>query len=292
MSTLQPVNSIRRRDVIRRFDLAAAAFADNDFVHRHAFDALLERMQPMQIKAARILDLGSAVGVGSRLLAKSFRRSHVTSLDISQNMLVCARRKRSRFARVSELRADATQLPLQPGSMDIVFANLLLPWITDLDVLFSQIARVLRVGGLFVYSTLGPASLQDLRLAWSNCDGYAHVIPFIDMHNVADAVMRSGLRDPVADVDPLIVSYRDLPSLFRDLTATGARNCLRARSPGLTGKNQFQCMTDHLQSQFQGGTLSIELELIYGHAWGDGPPQAPGEFRVDPSQIGRRREAR
>ena len=292
MSTLQPENPIRRRDVIRRFDFAAAAFADNDFVHRHAFDALLERMRPMQTKTARILDLGCATGAGSRQLAKSFRRSHVTSLDISQNMLANARLSRSRFVRISELRADAMQLPLQPGSMDIVFANLLLPWIGNLDGFFTQIARVLRVGGLFVYSTLGPASLLSLRQAWSNDGEHPHVNPFIDMHNVADAVLRAGLRDPVADVDPLLVSYRDLASLFRDLTATGARNCLRARFPGLTGKHQFQCMTDQLQSQFQGGSLSIELELIYGHAWGDGPLQSPGEFRVDPSEIGRRQGGR
>ena len=288
MSTQTPHNPFRRSDVIRRFDRAAADFADNDFVHRHACDGLLERMRPMQLKAKRILDLGCATGAGSRQLSRALRRNHVISLDISQSMLQCARQQRSRLARISELRADAMQLPLNTGSVDLVFANMLLPWIGDLDGFFTEVARVLRNDGLFAYSTLGPASLAGLRQAWSSVDDHAHVNPFVDMHNVADAVMRAGLRDPIVDIDPLFISYRDLSALFRDLTATGARNCLRTRFPHLTGKQHFQRMRHALQKQFHGGTLSVELEIVYGHAWGGGPRQKPGEFRVDPSQIGRR----
>lgn len=289
MSIQTPQDPLRRRDVIRRFDLAATTFAKSDFVHRHAFDGLLGRMRPMQLKSKRILDLGCATGAGSRQLAKTFRRNHVISLDISHNMLKNARRQRSRLARISELRADAVRLPLNTGSMDLVFANMLLPWISNLEGFFDEVARVLRHDGLFIYSTLGPASLAGLRRAWASIDDHAHINAFVDMHNVADAVMRAGLRDPVVDIDSLFISYRDLPSLFRDLTASGARNCLRARFPALTGKQHFQRLRRELQNQFQDGTLSVELEIIYGHAWGGGPRLPAGEFRLDPSQIGRRR---
>lgn len=277
-----------QRDVIRRFDQAARTFADSDFVYRHTFDGLIERMQPMQLKVERILDLGSAIGAGSRRLAKSFRRSRVVSLDISTDMLKIARRNRSRFARVSELRADAIHLPLVTGSIDLICANMLLPWVGQPEIFFAEIARVLRSDGLFVYSTLGPASLGGLRRAWGDDDRHAHVGPFIDMHNVADAIVRAGLRDPIVDVDSLFIDYRDLSSLFRDLTAAGARNCLRARFPGLTGRHRFTRMKRDLQDQFENGVLSIELELIYGHAWGNGPLRSPGEIQIDPSQIGRR----
>ena len=289
MLTQQPANPIRRRDVIRRFDGAAADFANNDFVHRHAFNGLLERMRPMRLKTKRILDLGCATGVGSRALAKSFRGCHVTSLDLSHNMLKIARAKRSRFARICELRADAMRLPLHSGSMDLVFSNMLLPWVGDMDGFFAQIARVLRGDGLLVYSTLGPASLDELRRAWGDDARHTSTNPFIDMHNVADAVVRAGLRHPIVDIDPLLVSYRSLPALFRDLTATGARNCLRTRFNALTGKNCFQRMSRNLESQFRDGKLSIELEIVYGHAWGAASPAASGEFHLDPAQIGHRR---
>jgi len=289
MPTQAPQDPFRRRDVIRRFDRAAATFADSDFAHRHTFDALLERMRPMKLQSKRILDLGSAIGAGSRQLAKAYRRNHIISLDISQQMLLQARQQRSRLARISELRADSLHIPLQTGSVDLVFANLLLPWIGDLDGFFGEVARVLRRGGLFAYSTLGPGSLATLRNAWESVDDQVHVSPFVDMHNIADAVLRAGLCDPIVDVDPLVVSYRDLPSLFRDLSGSGARNCLQARFPALTGKHRFQRMHDKLQDQFDEGTLSMTLEVVYGHAWGGGAPQSHGEFHLDPSQIGRRR---
>lgn len=288
MPTPHEQSPFRQRDIVRRFDLAAAGFADSDFVYRHTFNGLLERMQPMQLKVNRILDLGCATGVGSRQLKKTFRRSRVLGVDISGKMLNVARRNRSRFSRISELRADAMQLPLSTGSADLIVANMLLPWIGNLQDFFGEIARVLRRDGLFVYSTLGPASLDGLRRAWGSDDRYAHVGPFIDMHNVADALVLAGLRDPVVDVDSLSIGYRDLTSLFRDLTAAGARNCLRTRLRGLTGKNRFARMRQNLQEQFADGILSLELELVYGHAWGGGPPNPPGEYQISAAQIGRR----
>jgi malonyl-CoA O-methyltransferase len=282
----QPENLFRRRDIVRRFDNAAPGFPDNDFVHRHTFDGLLERLQLMPLKADRILDLGCATGAGSRRIAKSFRRCHVTSLDLSANMLRAARQRKSRFARISEVRADAMSLPFKTGSMDLVVANMVLPWIDNLDGLFAGIARVLRNDGLFVFSTLGPGSMANLGWAWD--DGGAHINPLIDMHNIADGAVRAGLREPIVDTDPLRVSYRDVDSLFHDLTNAGARNCLGARFPGMTGKDRFKRMTDRLESQIQNGVLNMELELIYGHAWGGGPPQPPGEYHLDPAQIGRR----
>jgi malonyl-CoA O-methyltransferase len=287
MLTQQPEIRIHQRDVIRRLDAAAPIFADHDFVHRHAFDGLLERMQAMPLTVKRILDLGSATGAGSRQLAKSFRRCHVSSLDLSHNMLKIARSGRSRFARISEVRGDAVKLPFKTDSMDLVFTNLLLPWIDNLDALFVEVTRVLREDGLFMFSTLGPTSMANLREAWN--DANANVNPFIDMHNVADGMVKAGLRDPIVDVDPLIVSYRDIDSLFRDLTAVGARNCLRPRFAGLTGKERSRYMRKKLQDQFRNGVLNMEFEIIYGHAWGGDTPQSPGEFRLDPSQIGRRR---
>jgi malonyl-CoA O-methyltransferase len=289
MSSSENTNVLRLSDVIRRFDQAAAGFANSDFVHRQAFDGLLERMRPMQLKSERILDLGCAAGAGSRQLAKSWRRNHVISLDISSAMLQQARQSKSQLMRISEVRADATQLPFVSGSMDLVVANMLLPWIGDLAGFFNEVARVLRVDGLFLYTTLGAGSLSELRQAWRAIDEDVHVHPFVDMHNIADAALRAGLRNPIVDFDPLVVSYRDLTSLFRDLTSAGARNCQQARFNGLTGKQRFASLRRELQSRFVDGALRIELELVYGHAWGGGPVQPVGEFRLKPSQIGRRR---
>lgn len=268
----------------RRFDRAAASFDEADFVHRHTERGMLERMAPMTVEVRRILDIGSATGRASRKLARTFRRSRVVSLDTSMNMLRRARRSRSRFARVAEVRGDALALPLRAGSIDLVFANLLLPWMDDLPAFFSSVARVLRKDGLFVFSTLGPDSLAGLREAWRAVDSNEHVNPFPDMHDVGDAAVRSGLRDPVLDVDWLTLEYGSAETLFRDLTAAGARNSLRGRSAALTGRGRLEAFRRALPEP-----LSMRLELVFGHAWGGEARGPAGEYRLDVTDIGRMR---
>lgn len=248
----------------------------------------MERLVPMVVDAKRILDLGGATGSASRHLARRFRRSRVVVVDASHEMLRAAQGKRTWFSKVSALQGDAIALPLQTGSVDLVFSNLFLPWVDDLQAVFMEVARVLRKGGLFVFSSLGPDSLSELRRAWASVDDEQHVIAFADMHDVGDGLLRAGLRDPVLDTDFLTVSYRDSDSLFRDLTLLGARNCLSGRRNTLTGKGRFRTMTSQLEQSFRQGLLELRLELVYGHAWGGGPPQPAGEFRIDPSGIGRR----
>lgn len=270
----------------RRFDKTAATFDRADFVHRHVAQGMLARMAPMTLQPRQILDAGAATGAGSRALAKRFRRSRIVSLDASLNMLRRARRSRSRFARVAEVQADARRLPLAEGCIDVVFANLLLPWLGDHETFFAEVARVLAPGGLFVFSSLGPDSLAALRAAWREVDADEHVQRFADMHDVGDAVLRAGLRDPVLDVDFLELSYRSADTLFVDLTSAGARNSLRGRRRSLTGKNRLEAVKKALAAP-----LALRLELVFGHAWGAGPRPAAGEVTIDARSI-RRRELR
>jgi malonyl-CoA O-methyltransferase len=281
---------VELRDVRRRFDRAAKHFDAADFVHRASFTGLNERLSPVVISPSRILDLGAGSGRGSRELAKTFRRSRVVSFDVSAAMLRIARKKKPLLSKQTELQGNAMQIPLQTGCMDLVVSNLLLPWISDLPNCLAEVARVLKKGGLFAFATLGPDSLRELRDAWAVDGDFDHVNVFPDMHDVGDALVRAGLADPVLDVDRLAVTYRDANALYRDLTASGARNSLANRRKTLTGKSRFRNVERALGSVFRGGQLLLNLELVYGHAWGTGPRPQPGEYRLDAGTITRRRK--
>jgi malonyl-CoA O-methyltransferase len=164
----------------------------------------------------------------------------------------------------------------------------MLPWLGRPDPVFAEVARVLRRDGLFAFSTLGPDSLLEIRQAWGPMDGDAHVNRFPDMHDVGDALVRAGLRDPVLDVDQLSVSYRSSEALFRDITAVGARNSLRQRQRGLMGRNRLRSFVGNLFGA--GDQCSLTLELVYGHCWGGGARRADGEIAVDATQIPLRRQ--
>ena len=280
---------LRQRDVRRRFDLAAAGFDAADFAHAVTRQGLLDRLEPMLVDAKTVLDLGCGTGSACRPLSRRFRRSRVIGIDMSAGMLREFRRKQSWRSKSVAVQAEASALPLADGSVDVVFANLLLPWIDDPGTLFREIGRVLRKDGLLLFSTLGPDSLLELRRAWQSVDDGAHVNRFLDMHDLGDAAVRAGLRDPVLDVDRLEVTYASPAALFRDLTAAGARNSLRGRSKSLIARERFAAMTGAFESGRHEGVIRLELELVYGHCWGSGAVSASGEYRVDATQIGIRR---
>lgn len=280
--------NLRAQDVLRRFDRAAATFDEFDFVHTVTRDGLFERLEPMLVEAKTIVDLGCATGTASKLLARRFRGAQVIGVDHSPAMLRVAKSKKSWRSKCSFVEADAAALPLQDQGFDIVFCNQLLPWIDDVPAVLDEVNRVLRKNGLFLFASLGPDSFMELRRAWAAVDEGAHVLPFADMHNIGDAAVRAGLSDPVLDVDRLKVAYQDPNAMFRDLTGSGARNCLAARSRALTGKGRFAAMQQALQKGSSAPVIELELELVYGHCWGSGPRARAGEVRIDPQGIGRR----
>lgn len=281
-------SALNSAHVQRRFDRAAVSFDTVDFVHSATRDGLIARLEPMAIEANTIIDLGCATGSGARLLARHFRRARIVAVDLSHKMLAATRKKQSWFSRVSVAQANAEALPFADQSVDVIFANLLLPWIANPAQTFAEVARVLRKDGLFLFATLGPDSLAEIRQAWSNIDGGQHINRFLDMHNIGDAAVRAGLRDPVLDVDYLAVTYRSTDALFQDLTATGARNCLQHRERSLGAAARFRAMTDALDGTRQDDLLTLNLELVYGHCWGGGQRLADGEYRVAASGIRKR----
>ena len=220
---------LRSTDVRRRFERAAKTFDDFDFVHAATRDGLFSRLEPMTVKAKRVVDLGCATGAASKPLAKRFRGAQIIGVDQSPAMLREAARKKPWFTRCSFIEAAATSIPLDDHSVDVVFCNQLLPWIDDVPAVFTEVNRILRKEGLFLFASLGPDSLSELRAAWHSVDEGAHVHYFADMHNIGDAAVRAGLTDPVLDVDRLKIRYADPAALLRDLTGSAARNCLDDR---------------------------------------------------------------
>ena len=286
--------TLNPRHLRRRLDAAASQFDTADFVHTVTRDGLHARLKPLLLTAESVLDLGSATGAAHNGLKTRFPRAHHVAFDISRNMLAEDRRKRSwrarlPFSRSTFVQGDASKLPFKTNSFDVVFSNLLLPYIDQPDSVFAEVARILREDGVFAFATLGPDSLRELRDAWQSVDGHQHVNRFPDMHDIGDALMRGGLREPVLDVDRLTVRYDDVGRLFSDLTSVGGRNALLARNPGAVGRRRFGRMLEALRGPQKDGAIALELELIFGHCFGGSTIAGPGAYRIDASEISIRR---
>ena len=278
------------RDARKTFDRASTRFDEASIVHDEARQRLLERLRYVRIDPACVVDLGCAAGSGAVALAEAFPGARVIAFDGSAAMLRVARTRCGDAAQW--LRADAERLPLGDGVAGLVFANMLLPWCRP-ERLFAEVARVLEPSGLFLFSTLGPDSLVQLRRAWASVDDAVHVHGFVDMHDLGDLVVHAGLAEPVLATETLSLTYAGVGDLVRDLRASGGVNIAAGRRRGLTGRAVWQAFERALLAGRHDDRFSITIELILGHAWGAGPrPEVRGtlaEYAVPIERIRRRR---
>jgi SAM-dependent methyltransferase len=104
-----------------------------------------------RIHGARVMDLGSGVGIAARALSAA-GASVVYALEPDPSDLVgwSAMRRGALPTNVHIFSAFADPLPLASGSLDIIYTRQVLHHIPDLPAAMRECARVLRPGGMLV----------------------------------------------------------------------------------------------------------------------------------------------
>jgi malonyl-CoA O-methyltransferase len=283
--------TLDRRAVAQAFDRASAGYDAAAALQERVRHELLSRLDELKVQPQTVLDLGAGTGHGARALKHRFPKALVTAADIAPGMLERARLQSRWLRRFERVRADAYALPFGAGAFDLVFSNLMLQWCDDLDAVFAELARVLKPGGVLLFSTFGPDTLVELRQSWSQAgDASNHVNHFFDAHALGSALMQARFAEPVLDVDRIVMGYPDVMSLMREIKSIGAHNATRGRARGLTGRQRLAAMTGAYEAQRRDGKLPATWEVIHAIAWGsaqaDGGP--PRETLISPSAIRRR----
>lgn len=278
--------------VRRSFGRSARAYDAAAVLQKRVREELLERLDVVRLEPGVVLDLGAGTGHAAAALKRRYRGSEVVALDLAEGMLREAGHRQTLLRRFRRICAQAAALPLRDASVDLVFSNLMLQWCQAPDVVFAECRRVLKPGGLFTFTTFGPDTLVELRRAWAAADERTHVNRFIDMHDLGDALVRSGLVEPVMDVERFTLTYAEVRDLMRDLKDIGAHNANAGRARGLTGKGALARMTAAYEARRRDGRLPATYEVVYGQAWCPvAPPRRkglPGEVVVPISRIARR----
>jgi malonyl-CoA O-methyltransferase len=268
--------NLSKKLIAESFSKAAQQYDEFAFLQQEVASRAFERLQYMRIKPAHILDVGCGTGACSRQLRDMFKKAKVSGIDIAPGMIEQAKKSQKLFNKIDYQLADADQLPFESNSFDLVFSSLTIQWLPDLKQTFAELHRVLKPGGLLLFSTLGPDTLMELRDSWSQIDQGVHVNNFIDMHIVGDQVFNASFENTVMDRDVITLTYETMLGLMRDLKAIGAHNIDSERQKGLFGKNKFNLLKAQYEKfRTQDGVLPATYEVIYGHAWKRvGKPQA------------------
>jgi malonyl-CoA O-methyltransferase len=278
------------RAVRRTFDRSSTTYSQAAAVQGEIRARLLERLDLVKLQPERVLDLGSASGQSSRALLDRYPKSQVVALDWSTAMLREANREQRWLRRFARVAGDAQRVPLRDGTIDLAFSNLMLAWCNDPDAVLREANRLLRVGGLFMFTTFGPDTLKELRDAFRQVDPHTHVHRFIDMHDWGDALMRAGYAEPVMDTERLTVTYPSARALLDEIRQAGGANATLGRRRGLLTRAALTKVLDALDAQRIDGRLAISVEVVYGHAWRAARVKASksGEFAIPLTAIKRR----
>ena len=169
-----------------------------------------------EIRGAQLLEIGAGAAQCSRYAAR--RGASVVATDISGGMLRKGADLNRRFTAQSGLtvplvQCDATSLPFADCSFDVVFTSYgAVPFVADSAALMAQVARVLRPGGGFVFSTTHP-----IRWALPDDPGYPGLTVTSSYFDRTPYVERE------SGTTTYVEHHRTLGDRVRELTAAGLR---------------------------------------------------------------------
>lgn len=263
---------------------AAAAYDQAAVLAREVGARMAERLDYMKIAPRRMADIGCATGDGIRALQAHYGKAQPIAIDSALPMLHGVRARSSRLTRLMRrdpqlVNADARALPLAAGTLDLAWSNLMLHWLDDPLPALREMHRVLDVGGLVMFATLGPDSLLELRAAMEKIGAGDTVKRFLDMHDLGDMLVAAGFADPVMDMEMVNFTYRHPRQFLADQRHLGVRNCLLGEQAFRAWRRIFAAW-----ERTADGCLPLRFEIVYGHAWKPALPQA-GERTADGGTI-------
>lgn len=243
------------------FSKAAAGYDQSAALQRKIGHTLLAGLCPTQ-QAGTLLDLGCGTGYFSNVLKNTFPQSTLLGVDLAEGMLLQAKRT---INNVAWLAGDAENLPFKNNSVDIVFSNLALQWCHDFVKVLNEVYRVLKSGGLFVFTTLCDGTLSELKKSWQQVDNHTHVNQFITLAEYTTMLNGSRFSIDNCCCQPEVAYYPTLTELMADLKGIGAHNINPNRSKGLTTRQQIAHLIKAYEQYRDERGLPSTYQVLYGY---------------------------
>jgi len=253
------------------FEQIAGRYEQHAALEQEVCTRLLERTAFNLSPPLQILDLGCGTGTGSAQLKRTFRKAQVVGMDTSLAMLSHVRRKSSMLRPLKAVCGDIGALPFAARSADMVFSNLASYWCPEPMAMFAEFRRVMRPDGMLLFSTFGPATMNELGEAWAGVDEEVELPVFPDLLEIGNALVAAGFREPVMDRETITLSYPQLDALLEELEATGTSLLVRGWERWKTAMAELK---QAYAPMLRDGKYPLSFEIVYGTAFGprDGQP--------------------
>lgn len=230
------INKNKRDNIAKSFGLASQSYDISARLQRFSGKNLMPWLPKRH--DLTVLDLGCGTGFFTDILAAKYQ--HVIGIDISTNMLSYAKNNRNNA--ITWLEGDAYHLPIADQSIDFVYSNLMIQWCDPFELVLQEVLRVLKPGGLFVFSTLLDGTLCELKSSWKAVDNDRHVIDFKTVNELNNLCDLPNAKLLESNEKPVVLEYENVLHLARELKGLGANHVPEKSNRGLAGKDKWQKM--------------------------------------------------
>ncbi len=131
------------------YDARVATKPHNAYYDRPAVLSLLP-----EVRGMKVLDAGCGPGVYSEILVEM--GAEVVAVDVSPKMVAAAKKRLGERARIFQADLEQDIPGLEAETFDLIISPLVLNYIDDLYPIFERFYRLLKRGGLLVFSVGHP----------------------------------------------------------------------------------------------------------------------------------------
>ena len=281
--------------------------AEFDYLRDHIAEHLVDRLQDVTRSFPTTLDLFCGAGHFRKALVKSGHTAGITRLyqcDVHHALLRRAMEgaeeldmvdPRDGFV-VTDDGSGGENLP----ELDLIVSGGGLHWVNDLPRTLSTFVHLLKPDGVFLGAMLGGETLQELRISLQLAEQELHhrlaprVSPTVHTRDAARLLSAVGLTLPTADVDRLVVPFKDMFALMKHLKGMGETNALVAREVH-AGRAVFERAAEIYEERFgidgPGGVrcVAATFDVVHMIGWrkavGQPMPKERGSATVSMADI-------
>jgi malonyl-CoA O-methyltransferase len=220
----------------------------------------------------RMLDIGMGTGNLTAQLMAAYPSAQVHGCDIAINMIAHARGKLAQALLLCTV-ADAEQLPYAGSVFNLVASNFSYQWLDQWRDALDEVMRVLRPGGLFIFSAFGGNTFCELRQAFSRASretgyglGEALALPISEERMRCD-MSAAGFSHVSGITYSVTAVYASVNELVRAIKGMGARNASTHRNRSTGVRRVWRRMIELYEQEFgtpEGVPATFEIIMVRG----------------------------
>ncbi|MHB1661299.1 MAG: methyltransferase domain-containing protein [bacterium] len=125
---------------------------------------------------------------------------------------------------------DAESLPLKYKKFDVVFSNMTVHWLNNIDIFLNKCNYILKDGGVIILSFLISGTLRELEENFKS--EYIKLHTFPELEYINGKINKTGLKIEYSEILEYIETAESSAQLLKRINMLGAKNAVNGKTRG------------------------------------------------------------